>query len=366
MTACTHGRGVTVTSSAAVDRLATVIVASAPGWALCSITAGMTDSPPSFVWAADPPAAAPCTAAVPPAPSAVSTAPSATYRFMLPSPCRSERLALGDFFFFSTLILMLTCERCRRVGEAEDQRPRAARVLQEILKRPLSRDPRAGLGDGLLADLVEELDPRALRRRDRRLPLTTQVRRPVEAVALAVLQHRRADFETRSGFWLSETDRRGERQAAAWRAGHAAVFGLAFGCGSGVDDRARADVQRLRRRAEHRVPDLERLPQRLGRRAGPGVAGGVVDDDAAVVDALGERRRVDVPRGASRPSRQRFGSSGRSIVVSPGRARCRCRSARWRCATARVVVGRRGDRSPGVAEADAHPRSRWRRASRTG
>src|SRR4051794_25090546 len=91
VTACTHGRGATVTSSAVVERLATVIDASWPGWALCSIRAGETDSPPSFVWAADPPAAAPCTAAAPAAPSAVSTAPSATYRFMLPSPCLSVR-----------------------------------------------------------------------------------------------------------------------------------------------------------------------------------------------------------------------------------------------------------------------------------
>ena len=80
--ACTHGRGVTVTASGAAERLATVSVASGPGCASCSITAGIIDSPPSFAWAADPPAAAPCPSAAPPAPSAVSTAPSATYRFM--------------------------------------------------------------------------------------------------------------------------------------------------------------------------------------------------------------------------------------------------------------------------------------------
>ena len=36
-----------MTASGAADRLATVTVASAPGCAPCSISAGITDSPPS-------------------------------------------------------------------------------------------------------------------------------------------------------------------------------------------------------------------------------------------------------------------------------------------------------------------------------
>src|SRR5262249_33434766 len=76
-----------------------------------------------------------------------------------------------------------------RVAEPEDQRARADRVLQRDLEAALVRDPRAVLGGGLLADLVEQLDLRALRRRDAGA-VDDAGQAPVEAVALAVLEHR--------------------------------------------------------------------------------------------------------------------------------------------------------------------------------
>ena len=80
--ACTHGRAVTVTASGVLDRLATVIVASAPGWAPCSITPGIIDNPPAVSCCAALPTAI-CPSAVPPTPSAARTAPSAMYRFIV-------------------------------------------------------------------------------------------------------------------------------------------------------------------------------------------------------------------------------------------------------------------------------------------
>ena len=88
---CTHGRAATVTASGVVDRLATVIVASPPGWALCSIEAGISDNPPAVSWAALPTAI--CPSAVPPAPSAARTAPSAMYRFIRLSSLRAGALS---------------------------------------------------------------------------------------------------------------------------------------------------------------------------------------------------------------------------------------------------------------------------------
>ena len=84
---CSHGRGVTVTLSGVVERLATVIEPSGPDGAFwTSITAGERDSPPSACRAAAaPPAAAFCPSAAPPAPSARTTAPSATLRFITSS-----------------------------------------------------------------------------------------------------------------------------------------------------------------------------------------------------------------------------------------------------------------------------------------
>ena len=71
----------TVTASGADDRFETSVDVSTPGCALCSISAGIIDSPP-IAWAAAPPAAAFSPSAVPPTPSVTRTAPSAMYRFM--------------------------------------------------------------------------------------------------------------------------------------------------------------------------------------------------------------------------------------------------------------------------------------------
>src|SRR5689334_8997531 len=62
--ACSQGRGVTVTDIGAADRLAIVMTARAPVWALeTSIAAGETESPPVVCRAAAmaPPATAFCT-----------------------------------------------------------------------------------------------------------------------------------------------------------------------------------------------------------------------------------------------------------------------------------------------------------------
>src|SRR3954451_17727052 len=127
---------------------------------------------------------------MPAAPSAATMAPSARYRFMLPSPAVlgasapvGRLLVRFDLDLDADLRALLV-----RAGEAEDQRARALRVLQRDLEAALGGDPRTGLGDGPPSDLVEQLHLGALGRRD--AAAVDDAGQPaLEAVALAVPEH---------------------------------------------------------------------------------------------------------------------------------------------------------------------------------
>ena len=210
----THGRAATVTASGVFDRLATVIVVSAPGWALCSIVAGMSDNPPAVSCLAVLPTAI-CPSAVPPAPSAARTAPSAMYRFIVVSSSRRSAQRFGARFVIVTR--MDTCERwplALRVAEDQRAAARHVRGLEYHVELAGRAEPGRGLGHGLAADLVEDLDARALRRRPA-LAVDDARQAALEAVALLGQQHRPL-FDDAQRLWSrSETDSRGVRHAAS-------------------------------------------------------------------------------------------------------------------------------------------------------